>query len=350
MTRSILSKTGLFLAGALTATMGTALAQTAGPLFPDIEENAFYTAAVGKFVRAGVIRGYESGYFGPQDTVTRAQVAVMFDRYDLSATEPLRAQIAEIRTALNLGACGDGTVQTGEECDDKNTMDGDGCSERCSAEFVAPPLPTMCSYGGKLYKLNEGFPADDGCNTCTCMAGGSVACTLMFCAPEEASSSSTASSVASVAPKKCVSDTQCTNGTVCSVRYGDCESLCDDAACADVCAGWCVAPESEEEPEESSSSVNTAPVATSSAANECKNQMAVIDDFFSQEYACKTDSDCRLFRANCPYITCGVAISSEVEDPLTALVEDFTAECNVTRCVSCADAGVACKQGKCALR
>jgi hypothetical protein len=38
-----------------------------------------------------------------------------------------------------------------------------------------------CSYGGETYDVGESFPAEDGCNTCTCMEDGSAACTLMGC-------------------------------------------------------------------------------------------------------------------------------------------------------------------------
>jgi len=39
----------------------------------------------------------------------------------------------------------------------------------------------ICTVQGKGYSLNESFPAPDGCNTCTCMAGGSSACTEKAC-------------------------------------------------------------------------------------------------------------------------------------------------------------------------
>lgn len=39
----------------------------------------------------------------------------------------------------------------------------------------------ICTVNGKGYSLNESFPAPDGCNTCTCMADGSSACTEKAC-------------------------------------------------------------------------------------------------------------------------------------------------------------------------
>jgi hypothetical protein len=38
-----------------------------------------------------------------------------------------------------------------------------------------------CTYGGQFYKIGDSFPATDGCNSCTCEPGGSVACTLTDC-------------------------------------------------------------------------------------------------------------------------------------------------------------------------
>lgn len=37
--------------------------------------------------------------------------------------------------------CGNGKIETGEECDDGNVINGDGCSSTCSIETVTPPAP-----------------------------------------------------------------------------------------------------------------------------------------------------------------------------------------------------------------
>lgn len=41
--------------------------------------------------------------------------------------------------------------------------------------------PVICKYDGQEYIEGEGFKATDGCNRCTCMASGMVACTKMAC-------------------------------------------------------------------------------------------------------------------------------------------------------------------------
>jgi len=38
-----------------------------------------------------------------------------------------------------------------------------------------------CLYDGERHDVGDSFPSDDGCNTCTCTQGGSVACTLRAC-------------------------------------------------------------------------------------------------------------------------------------------------------------------------
>ena len=38
-----------------------------------------------------------------------------------------------------------------------------------------------CEYNGRRYRVGEGFPSSDGCNTCTCGSSGRVGCTEMAC-------------------------------------------------------------------------------------------------------------------------------------------------------------------------
>lgn len=46
------------------------------------------------------------------------------------------------------------------------------------------PDPGTCSYNGRDYHAGDTFPDRDGCNTCSCLAGGSVVCTERACAPD----------------------------------------------------------------------------------------------------------------------------------------------------------------------
>ncbi|KAH3742316.1 hypothetical protein DPMN_049056 [Dreissena polymorpha] len=47
-----------------------------------------------------------------------------------------------------------------------------------------PPFSGGAESAGKplnWYEAGDSFPDDDGCNTCTCLRGGLVACTRMSC-------------------------------------------------------------------------------------------------------------------------------------------------------------------------
>jgi cysteine-rich repeat protein len=58
--------------------------------------------------------------------------------------------------------CGDGTIDPGEQCDDGNTISGDGCSAQCQIEscFTCVSQPSVCS------PAPAGTACDDG-NACT---------------------------------------------------------------------------------------------------------------------------------------------------------------------------------------
>jgi hypothetical protein len=43
---------------------------------------------------------------------------------------------------------------------------------------------TTCSYEGEDYEAGDSFPSADGCNSCSCMEDGGIACTLMACGGE----------------------------------------------------------------------------------------------------------------------------------------------------------------------
>ena len=56
--------------------------------------------------------------------------------------------------------CGDGVINGGEQCDDGNTVDGDGCSSTCQIETPPPPPPPTCCCGDGT--INGGEQCDDG--------------------------------------------------------------------------------------------------------------------------------------------------------------------------------------------
>jgi len=88
-----------------------------------------------------------------------------------------------IDTCESVAACGDGILDSGEECDDANTLDGDCCSAICEYE----PAGSLCADG----QFCNGEETCDGGGTCQpgdpVECGDAVACTIDSC--DEASDS-----------------------------------------------------------------------------------------------------------------------------------------------------------------
>jgi len=70
------------------------------PKFPDVEEGSYYEDGVYKMQRLEVISGYENGNFGPNDNVTRGQIATMLGRYDENVVNELRQENAYLKTLV----------------------------------------------------------------------------------------------------------------------------------------------------------------------------------------------------------------------------------------------------------
>lgn len=65
---------------------------------------------------------------------------------------------------------------------------GDGCNTcTCNADGTLActemACPTPCDFDGKLHQPGATFAAADGCNTCECTADGTVVCTETACPP-----------------------------------------------------------------------------------------------------------------------------------------------------------------------
>ena len=54
-----------------------------------------------------------------------------------------------------------------------------GCTH--TAVEYRPTEKTGCEYQGLNYRYGEIFPAEDGCNSCSCSNDGSITCTEMAC-------------------------------------------------------------------------------------------------------------------------------------------------------------------------
>jgi len=59
----------------------------------------------------------------------------------LTATAPLTLSLTYVASGGGGAVCGNGTVESGEQCDDHNTASGDGCSSTCQNEHIGPAEP-----------------------------------------------------------------------------------------------------------------------------------------------------------------------------------------------------------------
>lgn len=77
---------GLMVIGAIVSTT-TVFALIQVKQFPDVDYNSYYGSAVNNMVGMGIMTGYDNGNFGPNDAVTRAQLATTLDRYNVEVAE-----------------------------------------------------------------------------------------------------------------------------------------------------------------------------------------------------------------------------------------------------------------------
>ena len=112
---------------ALTLSAQPALAKS----FPDVEQDQWYYGAVDKASDAGYVTGYKTGTFGPTDTLTRAQAAVIICRYfggegsdaDSSAFPDVKAgsyYTASVNWAVENGVINGKTAKDGSRYFDPN--------------------------------------------------------------------------------------------------------------------------------------------------------------------------------------------------------------------------------------
>lgn len=94
------------LISAIVSSTITVFASGPGAPFKDVDENAYYADAVYHMRGMRVIEGYANGNFGPDDFVTRGQLATVLDRYDSALlTDPdntgtMTSGVADLQTLL----------------------------------------------------------------------------------------------------------------------------------------------------------------------------------------------------------------------------------------------------------
>jgi len=311
----------VFFVGMLT---GSALAKTLRSPFPDVPTESAAADSIHRFSLLGLLTGYESGLFGPNDALTRAQATLLLARFENRMIDPLRKQIEEMRQVLDLGWCGDGLRQTGEECDDGNKMEEDGCSAECLREN----LSSGCA-GGR--ELGETFPSGDRCNTCICMEGG-IACTKMACPVSEPEPEVKADPVLPVESEpqpqpQPQTAPLCGNG-ICEI-YENVLPPHRRFHCPMDCTG---------EP----------------LQRQCNAVKTDVLSLSNEETACGSNKDCVAVRQSCPHITCGIAVNKSNYPSISLAMDDALDTCRregmITECVLCEHTVAVCKVGHCVLQ
>ncbi|HLD08353.1 MAG TPA: S-layer homology domain-containing protein [Candidatus Peribacterales bacterium] len=316
--RLLLGTLAVFGIGIVT---GNAIAQRSArsSFFSDVEVGTEAGDAISRYASLGMMQGYGNGLFGPQDEITRAQAAILFARIEDRLIAPLREQVEELRKALDLGSCGDGMVQTGEECDDQNNFDDDGCSHACLHEiFFNEGCP-----GG--YKIGEGFPSPDGCNSCVCTSSG-PACTKMFCPPPEPEPIPEPEPTPEPEPEP-QSPPLCGNG-ICEL-YENVLPPHRRFHCPEDCTGA--------EPQ-----------------HECAAKKQTLLQLNAEDTKCGSTADCIMVRQSCPHITCGIAVNKSNYPSFVLAMDDTLETCrregSTPQCVLCSYNAAVCENGQCIVK
>lgn len=111
--RSVIAAT--FIAGTVFGLAGSVLAASLGSaIFPDVASGSFYDSAIGQMYSLGIIKGYDNGKFGPDDAVTRGQLAVMLQRFraDLLKNGGVASSSSSSRVSSSSSSSSSSTVAT----------------------------------------------------------------------------------------------------------------------------------------------------------------------------------------------------------------------------------------------
>lgn len=100
---------------------------------------------------------------------------------DPPTTVPRQAQVAEENMREGPVVAGGAGVSASRK---GMLVHCQGSYEECSTKYGSCSCAgegEACVFDGRKYAPGQSFPAQDGCNTCTCARDGTVACTLRIC-------------------------------------------------------------------------------------------------------------------------------------------------------------------------
>lgn len=91
-----ISKRLVFILVPVLLLLGAATVAYAATVFPDVPASHFAHDSIIKLADQGIIKGHADGTFGPEESITRAQAAVMFDRTEQYIEGKVTAALPEI--------------------------------------------------------------------------------------------------------------------------------------------------------------------------------------------------------------------------------------------------------------
>jgi cysteine-rich repeat protein len=131
-------------------------------------------------------------------TATVSNMAILGDVFNLTVTavsdlNPAISHSKDFDITISDGFCINGVFEAGEQCDDGNTIEGDGCSSACIIEpgWFCSGSPSVCTMecgNGVIVtdeQCDDGNPTDgDGCSSsCAIEAGWECVGTPSVCTP-----------------------------------------------------------------------------------------------------------------------------------------------------------------------
>jgi len=316
---------------------------SAAAFFTDIRGTEYFDAdgSVREMVAKGIIKGYDDGRFGGGDFVTRGQAVVMLTRYHHNVIKPLQRKVDFLLKHLDLGECGNGIKDVGEQCDDGNRDDGDGCSSECLKEQKPRPIPVP---SGKCAPCENRCLPLERVFTMDCKPT-----TEEFECVYEDGKCHRIPGVGGEGKPQCPEGQEpewfCTNSIPphCSWTCSETPQVCpqDAKLCPD---GSAVGRNSE---------LNCAFDPCPSPNVSCDEKEQELADTFRSSRACRTADDCAVLVRGCsPYLTCGKPVNKASLGTVKEAIADYIRACleeELRMCAMCVQRGAVCDKGFCRL-
>jgi hypothetical protein len=151
--------------------------------------NTRHCLALVLLIGAGIACGGSKGTRNLPDASTDSVVKTALDASPVDAPAVADAYMRDLTPGVDIVSADrapslDGTSKDAPLAPDTTNPDGKPADSRPWADSAATDAKTGCTFGDRSYAVGETFKND--CNTCSCQANGNIACTLMACPSDAA--------------------------------------------------------------------------------------------------------------------------------------------------------------------